>query len=160
MNQSYLGPGEQKLINSCSPGPRVTLVHDSYFWALILTLSLCVVGRCENLRNHALRACPHAGPWSFLHHRGRRPRIGSGTKLVSRSSTDHASETWTLLQWNNASLQLTFRRLPRSWDVTSSVLGWQWREEDPMRAPFSSMQCLSSAGGVAGEACGLQPSEP
>ena len=45
-------------------------------------------------------------------------RIGSGTKLVSRSSTDHASETWTLLQRNNASLQLTFRRLSRSWDVT------------------------------------------
>ena len=24
----------------CSPGPRVTLIHDSYFWALIQTLSV------------------------------------------------------------------------------------------------------------------------
>ena len=43
------------LFDSCSSGPKVTLIHDSYFLALIQALSVCVVRGCENLRNPTLR---------------------------------------------------------------------------------------------------------
>ena len=53
----------QTRIHSCSSGPRVTLIHDSYFLTLIQALSVCVVRGCENRRNPTLCKPPYAKDW-------------------------------------------------------------------------------------------------
>ena len=53
-----LGPGE-KGINSRLPGPKVTVIHDSYFWALIQPLNFVVTRGCEHRRKYVL------GVWGY-----------------------------------------------------------------------------------------------
>ena len=68
-NRSYESKLLLSLVNtnvfySCSPGPSVTLITDSYFLALIWTFSVIAVRGCEEIPNYALRACPYAGDWA------------------------------------------------------------------------------------------------
>ena len=60
MNHSYFWL-RCKGIYSCLPGPKVTVIHDSYFWALIPPLNFIIHGGCGHLRNCSLRAWGYSG---------------------------------------------------------------------------------------------------
>ena len=66
MNQSYSWPRWTEIKQEwtfVSPGPRVTLINDSYFWDLIPTLSVIKVRGCVYLQNHMLHAWGYSTVW-------------------------------------------------------------------------------------------------
>ena len=54
----------QTIIHSCSPGPRVTLIHDSYFWALIQALSVKRRKRVQKPTESCVALRSYSRDWS------------------------------------------------------------------------------------------------